>query len=94
MATKDSDSESSTSSSDNDSNSGSDSGSGSKSESDSENDLTEAEISKIINAKGITTSNMLEKVLLPHQLEKLKSEDKYLGAKHPASQTTLDFINH
>ncbi|CAJ0864240.1 15516_t:CDS:10 [Entrophospora sp. SA101] len=88
MATKDSDSESSTSSSDNDSNSGSDSGSGSKSESDSENDLTEAEISKIINAskqKGITTSNMLEKVLLPHQLEKLKSEDKYLAQDDKSS---------
>ncbi|CAJ0651607.1 2447_t:CDS:2 [Entrophospora sp. SA101] len=63
MATKDSDSESSTSSSDNDSNSGSDSGSGSKSESDSENDLTEAEISKIINAKGITTSSRLKESL-------------------------------
>jgi len=50
MTTKDLDSESSTSSSDNDFNSGSDSGSGSESESDSENDLTEAEISKIINA--------------------------------------------
>ncbi|CAJ0907748.1 1321_t:CDS:2 [Entrophospora sp. SA101] len=30
--------------------------------------------------------DMLEKVLLPHQLEKLKSEDKYL--------TTPDFINN
>ena len=29
---------------------------------------------------------MLEKVLLPHQLEKLKSEDKYL--------TTPDFVNY
>ena len=50
MATKYSDSESDASSSDNESNSGSDSESGSESESDSENDLTEAEISKIVNA--------------------------------------------